>query len=274
MQALSLVTDWPVDHVSAGVLAPDGTLHTVGDPRRPYRIASLAKMLVGYTALVAVEEGIVALDTPWGQPGCTLRHLLSHAGGYAFDGDTPVARPGTRRTYSNTGIELAAACIEQAASMPYEQYQREAVLEPLGMSSSVLHGTPAHQFTSTVGDLAALMTEWRHPQLVTTASRDEFCSPQFADIAGIIPGLGRFDPCPWGLGCEIRGGKAPHWTGTLAAPEAYGHFGGAGTFLLMEPTARIGIVALTDRRFDDWSVEALRLWPQFIDAVWREVVGA
>lgn len=270
MQALSLVHDWPVPHVSAGVVTADGRLTSIGDPHRPFRIASLAKMVVGYTALVAVEEGIVSLDTPWGQPGCTLRHLLSHAGGYAFDGDVPVSRPGQRRTYSNTGIELAASRLEQAAGMPYEQYQREAVLEPLGMNQSSLHGTPAHQFTSTVHDLALLMREWMAPRLVSTASRDEFCTPQFPDLAGIIPGLGRFDPCPWGLGCEIRGTKAPHWSGTIASPSAYGHFGGAGTFLLMEPTAGIGIVALTDRRFDDWSADALRLWPQMIDAVLRE----
>jgi len=274
VQALSLVTDWPVTNVSAAILTADGRLHTTGDSDHRYRIASLAKMIVGYTAMVAVEEGIVSLDVPWGQPGCTLRHLLSHAGGYAFDGDSPVSKPGVRRTYSNTGIELAAACIEHAAGMPYEQYQREAVLEPLGMLSSSLHGTPAHQFTSTVHDLALLMREWTSPRLVTAASRDEFRTPQFPALAGIIPGLGRFDPCPWGLGCEIRGTKSPHWTGTIAAPEAYGHFGGAGTFLLMEPTAGIGIVALTDRRFDDWSDDALRLWPAFIDAALAEVGAA
>ncbi|MEY2754570.1 MAG: hypothetical protein RJB65_928 [Actinomycetota bacterium] len=274
MHALSLLADWPVDNLSVGIVAPDGSLTLAGDEHRRYRIASLAKMIVGYTALVAVEEGIVSLDTPWGQPGCTLRHLLSHAGGYAFDGDPPVTRPGARRTYSNTGIELAAACIEHAAQMPYERYQREAVLEPLGMGESDLHGTPAHQFTSTVHDLALLMREWADPTLVTAASRDEFRTPQFADIAGIIPGLGRFDPCPWGLGCEIRGTKSPHWTGTIASPSAYGHFGGAGTFLLMEPTAGIGIVALTDRRFDDWASDALRLWPQFIDAVLTETASA
>ena len=40
-----------------------------------------------------------------------------------------------------------------------------------------------------------------------------FFSNQFADLAGIVPDVGRFDPCPWGLGVEIRGNKAPHWTG-------------------------------------------------------------
>ena len=41
----------------------------------------------------------------------------------------------------------------------------------------------------------------------------------------------------------------------------------------MEPTTGIGIVALTDRRFDDWSSDALRLWPLFIDAVLREATA-
>ena len=271
--ALSLTASWPVPRGAAAATLPDGSVHTVGDVERRFALASISKMFVGWAVLVAHEEGTLDLDQPAGQPGCTVRHLLAHAGGYGFDGDDPIAKPGQRRTYSNTGIELAASCIEQAAGMPYEQYQREAVLEPLGMGRSSLHGTPAHQFTSTVHDLTLLMREWATPRLVSAASRDEFCTPQFPDLAGIIPGLGRFDPCPWGLGCEIRGTKSPHWSGTIASPSAYGHFGGAGTFLLMEPTTGIGIVALTDRRFDDWSSDALRLWPLFIDAVLREATA-
>ena len=85
-------------------------------------------------SLVAVEEGIVELDQPVGQPGCTLRHLLAHAGGYPFDGDDPIARPEATRMYSNTGFELAARRRRDARPpSPSPTTSHEAVFVPLGM---------------------------------------------------------------------------------------------------------------------------------------------
>ncbi len=106
-----------------------------GDLDHPYRLASISKPLTAWATLVAVEEGIVTLDDPPRgvevQDGCTLRHLLSHAGGYPFDGAIPIAPPGRRRIYSNTGFELVGAEVEAASGMPFGQYLREAVFEPL-----------------------------------------------------------------------------------------------------------------------------------------------
>ena len=79
-----------------------------------------------------------------------------------------------------------------------------------------------------------------------------------------MPGVGRFDPLDWGLGFEVRDGKVPHWTGSLSSPETFGHFGGAGTFVWVDPVARVATVVLTDREYDDWALEA---WPPFSDAV-------
>ena len=100
-----------------------------------------------------------------------------------------------------------------------------------------------------------------------------FFQPHCPTLSGIIPGLGRFDPCPWGLGCEIRGGKTPHWTGTANSPATFGHFGGAGTLLWVDPVHAVAAVALTDRPFDEWSATALEVWPQFADAVLHEVAA-
>ena len=79
--------------------------------------------------------------------------------------------------------------------------------------------------------------------------------------------MGRFDPCPWGLGVEIAGGKSPHWTGRTNSPATFGHFGGAGTMMWVDPVADVGLVALTDRPFDEWRDEALERWPELSDAV-------
>ena len=266
MQALRSTATWPVANVAAAAITPDG-VHTIGDVDRPFRIASISKMFVGWTTLVACEEGVVDLDDAVGQQGCTLRHLLAHAGGYAFDGPEPIGRPGARRIYSNTGVEMAAAHVASAAEMPYEQYQLEAVLEPLGMVATTSKGSPAHGLRSTVRDLTEFVRELRTPTLLSPASAAEFSTPQFPTLAGLVPGVGRFDPCPWGLATEVRGDKSPHWTGTLNSPATYGHFGGAGTLLWVDPGVQIAAVALTDRPFDEWSAEALVLWPRFADAV-------
>jgi CubicO group peptidase (beta-lactamase class C family) len=271
VQALQLTAEWPVPTVAAVVVLPDGSTTSVGDIDHVFRLASISKMLTGWAALIAVEEGIVGLDEPAGQPGCTLRHLLSHAGGYGFDDPQPFSRPERRRMYSNSGIELAAALVAERAGMPFATYLAEAVFQPLGMTSSALPGSPAHQVRSTVRDLLAFTRELRTPTLLSPHGATEFRTVQFPTLGGIIPGVGRYEPCPWGLGCEVRGTKSPHWTGTRNSPSTFGHFGGAGTFLWVDPDHDVATVALTDRPFDEWAAEALRLWPQLSDAVLHEI---
>ena len=111
MSALELTADWPVPDVAAVVLVDGVPVETAGDIRRHFRLASLAKPMAAWAVLVAVEEGLLTLDTPIGQPGCTVRHLLAHAGGYPFEGPEPIAKPERTRIYSNTGIEMAAAAV-------------------------------------------------------------------------------------------------------------------------------------------------------------------
>jgi CubicO group peptidase (beta-lactamase class C family) len=273
MAALDQIASWEVPNVSGAVVGADGTvLAAHGDIDHPFRLASITKVVVGWTAMIAIEEGVVALDDPAGQPGCTLRHLLAHAGGYAFDGADPIGEPGRRRIYSNTGIEVAAAAIEQSAGITFATYLDEAVLQPLGMAASELRGSPAHGMWSSVRDLMRLLEEFQRPTLISFAGATECVTVQYPDLGGIVPGVGRFDPCPWGLGIEIRGDKMPHWTGTNNSPATFGHFGGAGTMTWVDPVAGCGLVALTDRPFDDWP-EALGAWRTLSDDVLAEVAG-
>ena len=268
MTALELTANWPVDHVSAAVVLGGEVVDTIGETTRPFRLASITKPLVAWAILVAVEEGTLDLDRPVGQPGCTLRHLLSHAGGYAFDGDEPISPPERTRVYSNTGIELAAASLVDACGMPIGEYLHEAVFEPLGMTGTSLHGSAAHGVRGCVADLGRFVQEIRRPTLVSTPTRDLAFTSTYPDLSGIVPGVGRFAPCPWGLGFELRGEKTPHWTATGNSPRTVGHFGGAGTMFWFDPVADVGLVALTDRPFDSW---ALEVWPPLGDAVLAEV---
>lgn len=273
MQALHLVAAWPVDHAAAAVVSHQGT-HCIGDAERTYRLASLTKPITAWAVMVAVEERVVHLDAPLvhvdAPDGATLRHLLAHAAGFGFDGPNPVTGIERRRMYSNRGIELAADEVAAAAGLDFETYLTEAVLQPLGMAATELRGSPAHAMWSTLDDMVRFVAEMRSPQLLATETWSDVTSPQFPTLAGIVPDVGRFDPCPWGLGVEIKGGKTPHWMGRANSPSTFGHFGGAGTMMWVDPLVATGLVALTDRPFDDWRDEALRRWPELSDAVLAE----
>lgn len=271
---LELVEAWPVDRVAAAIVGADGTVRVhPHHARHRFGLASLTKPMTAWAALVAVEEGIVALDDPVGQPGCTLRHLLAHAGGYGFDEREPVAPPVQTRIYSNVGYELLADHVAGAADMPFADYLAAAVFEPLAMSGAELEGSPAHGVHGRVGDVAAFVAELLAPRLLAATTSTDACSPQYPSLAGIVPGVGRFEPCPWGLGVEIAGDKHPHWSGVARSPRAFGHFGGAGTMMLADPDARCGVVALTDQPFERWAAAALRAWGALSDAVVTAGVG-
>ncbi len=271
MAALDLTATWPVDHVAAAVVHAGEVVDTIGDTARAFHLASVTKPLVAWSILVAVEEGTLALDQPVGQPGCTIRHLLSHAGGYAFEGEEPILAPERTRVYSNTGIEMAAAALVGSCGIPIAEYVAEAVFGPLGMASAALHGSPAHGASSSVDDLARFVTEMRQPVLLSTGTRDLAFTSTYPTLSGIVPGVGRFAPCPWGLGFELRGDKSPHWTATDNSSRTVGHFGGAGTMFWFDPVVDIGLVALADRPFDTWALDG---WPVLGDAVLREYSDA
>ncbi|MFZ9629069.1 MAG: serine hydrolase domain-containing protein [Ilumatobacteraceae bacterium] len=277
--ALSLTRRWSVANVAAAAVLPDRSTVFVGPQHHVFRLASISKMLVGWAALGAVEDGVRDLDERRGaidgvdMAGCTPRHLLAHAAGFAFDTTERLAAPGTRRIYSNTGIELFASHLARVTAMPFVDYLREGVLEPLGMSSTTLDGSPARDIFGTVADLVRFVLEVTDPVLVSPAAARAFRSPQFAGLAGVVPGVGRFDDCAWGLGTELRDGKRPHWTGPRNSAATFGHFGGAGTLLWVDPEAATACVALTDRPFDEWASEALVLWPALADALLLAVSG-
>ena len=231
-----------------------------------FELAPVAKLFVGLTAMIAIEEGSLDLDAPAGRDGSTVLHLLAHASGLAFDSDRRLAAVGARRVYSNTGIETYAAHLEERTGMPYREYLRLGVVEPLELAETMLHGSPAADMRSTVDDVSVLAREFLRPTLVSEETLRMARTPVFAGLSGVLPGIGSFDPNPFGPAMEVKGDKSLHWSGTLTSAETFGHFGGAGTFLWVDPVAGIATVALTDRTFGGW---AMRAWPEFSDLVVR-----
>ncbi len=98
----------------------------------------------------------------------TVRMCLNHTGGFPFEicakradirgggwsGGAPLRQtaaiaasspllfePGTGEQYSNTGIDIAAAVVAEITGMKWEDYLKQEVLDPLGMTSSTFWPT-------------------------------------------------------------------------------------------------------------------------------------
>ena len=239
-----------------------GAALTHGDVERPLRWASVTKLATAVAVLVAAEEGIVALDDPAGPPGSTLRHLLAHASGLPFDGDAPLVAPGTRRIYSNGGIELAAAHVAAAAEMPFAEYFEAVWGFPLG-------GSPAHGVEAPLDALVEVARELLSPSRASPRETlAEAATVQFPGLDGVLPGFGRYEPNDWGLGLELRDGKSPALDGRAQLARAPSATSAArGGFLWVDPGAGVALACLTDLDFGDWAQDA---WPRLADAVLAE----
>ena len=163
---------------------------------------------------------------------------------------------------------MSSFLLEKTAGLPFETYLVEAVLEPLGLAATRMEGTAAAGLVGPLTDLLAFAAELLRPTLVAPSTFTDMTSVAFPGLAGILPGVGRFDPNDWGLGFELRGHKTPHWTGSRNSPETYGHFGGSGAFVWVDPTVGVACASLSDREFGPW---ALEVWPALSDAILAEI---
>lgn len=133
-----------------------------------YRTASIAKSMTATAVMQLVEQGKIDLDSPI-QKYCeafpekqwpvTARQLLGHLAGvrhYKFPGeaggtqnyftivdsmnlfkDEPLLQePGTKFGYTTYGYSVLGCVIEGASGMSYEDYMREKVFGPAGMSAT------------------------------------------------------------------------------------------------------------------------------------------
>ena len=145
------------------------------DENTVFSIQSMSKSFTALAVLMAVQDGLVDLDTPikeylpdfrvnslydeHPEELITLRHLLTHRAGFTFDApfgsnfddrydftkhiqsisDTWMRYPvGYRLFYSNVGIDLAGYILQVRSGMSFEQYVKEKVFDPIGMDSSAI----------------------------------------------------------------------------------------------------------------------------------------
>ncbi len=264
---LAQIDDWPAELATAGVTDASATLDVHGPADRVLPWASVTKLLTALGVLIAVQDGAVHLDEPAGPQGATVRHLLAHASGLPPGERGPTTEPGQRRIYSNAGYEILGELVADRVGLPFGEHLDIEVLEPLDMDATSLDGSPAHAASGSLDDLLALGRELLDPTLLDEDLFREATTVAFPGLAGVLPGFGRQDPNDWGLGFEIRDGKSPHWTGERNAPSTFGHFGQSGSFLWIDPEARLACASLSDRAFGEWAAGA---WPSLADAVLSE----
>lgn len=145
-----------------------------GIPVRPetkFRIGSITKQFTAMAVMQLVEEGKIDLensivdylpDYPQA-PGqqITIHHLLTHSSGIpSYTGMTEIMKhrgsmeeapedfikhfwdkelefePGSKFKYNNSGYYLLGMIIEKVSNMPYDEYLKKHIFEPLGMKNS------------------------------------------------------------------------------------------------------------------------------------------
>ena len=263
---LARIDEWGAANAAVAVVGMDGIQARHGDVDRSVRWASVTKPVTALVVLAAVERGLIDLDEPAGPPGATIRHLLAHASGLPFEEGPVLAAPGRRRIYSNPGFDALGALVAERNGRPFEALLREWVIEPLRMTATRLVGRPSEGLDGPLVDLAAFARECLRPTLISPATFKSAVTVAFPGLAGVVPGVGRYDECDWGLGFELHAGKTPHWMGERNSPATFGHFGGAGSFLWVDPAVDTALVVLTDREYGPW---ALDVWPALSDEVLR-----
>ena len=151
-------------------VADVGTQAPVDPERTLFRVASVSKLFTATAAMQLVEQGRLGLDDDvnthlrglrvpdaFGEP-VRVRNLLTHTGGFddrfigiaspGPDAQEPlhehlarrlperVLPPGRVVSYSNYGIALLGAVVEDVTGRPFEVAVAENVLRPLGMARS------------------------------------------------------------------------------------------------------------------------------------------
>ncbi|MFN0127222.1 MAG: serine hydrolase domain-containing protein [Verrucomicrobiales bacterium] len=297
--------DWGIGGVALALTDGTRIVHTGGfgeaDVDSVFRAGSISKLFNAMAVMQMVEAGRIDLDAPLSDfpilalphhpfpdaPPVTVRQLLCHrsglqrespVGGY-FDSTEPtlaatceslagcvIATPPVVRTrYSNIAPSLAGHVVATLAGQPFERYQQERLLGPLGMDHSVWRRTdvaggrvivsrmriadgkggfvraeaplfdlgtiPAGNLFTTAPDLAKFLVELARAMrgestVLRPSTVAEMWRPQFDEAAG------------FGIAFVI--GKFRHHRSVGHNGAVYGH----STALVFLPESQLGVVVL------------------------------
>lgn len=261
MGSPSLMSDWPANSALVIYSSSEGESLAEGDREEIRSWASVTKLAVALGVARVVQRGESKLSDPMGPPDATLAHMLAHASGLGAEQAESIRPVGQRRIYSNVGIDLAVAGVLRDRE-PAEWLDEE-VFAPLDMRDAHLAGRASSGAVGSLNSLVTLGRTWLEGEFLFASTRELFTTPFLPELAGVVPGFGRFDPCPWALGPEVHGAKN-HWMGREFSPRAFGHFGQSGALVLVEPDLGVVVAAAASEPFGPW---ASALWPRWSDRV-------
>jgi CubicO group peptidase (beta-lactamase class C family) len=255
--------DWPGSPAIVVLRVRDGVIervHASGDLDEVRPWASVSKMAVALAFGVEIDWGFHTYSETVGPHGANFANLLSHSSGLGLEEGDPLVPIATKRVYSNVGVDFAVRAIVGESTAA--EWLGHRVFEPLGMTKTTLVDRPSSGVNGSTHDMATLAVSWLRPDGIVSETRNRLIRPYLPDLAGIVPGFGRFTPCPWGIGPEVRGDKE-HWMGDWPTA-SFGHFGQSGSLMLLNADEGIGVVATSTEPFGSWAV---RLWPQWTSAM-------
>ena len=185
-----------------------------------FRVGSIAKSITALGVMRAVEDGLLDLTMPVGElvpevefanrwhatDPVTVAMLMEHTAGFddirfrefakRDDPHLPLAEalaynpssresrwpPGTHKSYSNSGPAVAAYILERVTGQRFEDYAREHVLDPLGMTSA----------TFSLPDDASLVAKGYQADGVTEARWDHIIFRPSGGLSVSARDMGRY----------------------------------------------------------------------------------
>lgn len=200
------------------------------DDTTPFLWGSVAKPVTATAAMTLVEDGRLDLDAPvidylpdftLADPArsdrITVRHLLEQTSGLPegtgvtdrfesaddpygdavadLAGVEPFADPGDTFQYASANYLVAGAVIEAVAGVPYADYLREAVLDPLGMDGAVV---TAEDAAGVPGGFAPVFG-----RAVSVETRFDPAGPSYGYLGGDIGDLAAFAASQLGRGDSV-----------------------------------------------------------------------
>jgi CubicO group peptidase (beta-lactamase class C family) len=210
--------------------------------------------------------------------------------------------PGTELIYSNTGYGILGRLAEQVTGRNFWELTRENVFEPLELHDTIAR--PGPEVDSRIARILDIYGQGRPTEAYNSQywrglaipwgglfgtpddavrfaatflrQGDGFILPQLARemITDQVHGLKgevqaarvKWPVAWWGLGWEIKGSKAKHWTGNLTSPNTFCHYGAAGTLLWADPTIDLAAAIFANRT-------TFHLWP-FVPPRWANLSDA
>lgn len=281
-----------------------------------FLIASVTKPVTAAGTMLLVERGKLCLDdrvsdivpefSKNGKAEVKIRHLLTHTSGLPDmlpenqelrQNHAPLKEfikriceselafpPGTRAQYQSCGIAMLAEIVERIEGLPFREFLKREIFEPLGMVDSSLgvregmeerialvniseeqhktdwnwntpywwnFGAPWGGMFSTVKDL------WRFCQMFLNKGKlgeTQIFSP--ATVTAMttnrllampdLPARVKLTEA-WGLGWRLQIPNSAHAFGDLASPATYGHMGATGTIVWVDPKLELILVLLTNQ---------------------------